>query len=140
MIRDAFHYAEMMNYGDLRGFQLALTQPAKDSVWQDIYTRYPEWHFWMLQNPSFPTALADTLANSDDVRLRHMAARKGNLSQQRLEQLIIDNEPAVRLAVSQRADLNSQHRQRLCHDQDVDVAAYARRHFSLDMPQQVAGF
>lgn len=103
-------------------------EEAPFAVWREVIKAYPDYVQWVIHNKTVPLEILEELCASHPDS-RYFIARKRKLSLEMFVYLSQDSDPMVRsgIALNQKTPLEIV--ERLCCDEDEDVADTAKRHY-----------
>ena len=132
MITNAEEFVRLRSSTNPDEYRRAAHEPAPESVWHDIITRYPEMRSWVAQNKTVPIAILDRLSSDADPHVRTMVAMKRKLPAPLQVRLAHDPDSGVRYQLACNAKATRNVLQILAADSERFIRERAQQRLTLE--------
>jgi hypothetical protein len=127
MIRDAEEFLRLRSSSSADEYRRAAHEPAPESVWCDVITRYPEMRSWVAHNKTVPIAILAILSTDPDPHVRMAVAAKRKLSEPLQLRLAHDSDSRVRYQLACNAQVTRNTLHILASDEEIFIREEAQQ-------------
>jgi len=132
MITNAEEFLRLRTSTNPDEYHRAAHEPAPESVWRDVITRYPEMRSWVAHNKTVPLAILDTLSTDPDPQVRSQVAMKRKLPEPLQLRLAHDPDGGVRYQLACNAKVTRNILQLLAGDEESFIRERAQQRLATD--------
>src|SRR4051812_32749077 len=132
MITNAEEFLRLRSSTNPDEYHRAAHEPAPESVWRDIITRYPEMRSWVAHNKTVPIAILDILSTDPDPQVRTVVATKRKLPEPLQLRLAHDSASGVRYQLACNAKVTRNTLYLLANDEESFIRERAQQRLTID--------
>lgn len=131
MINSAKEFVDLRTSEHPEEYLRAARESAPLEVWFDVVGKYPEMKEWVARNKTVPMRVLEQLAVDVDARVRVAVAMRNKLSKDLMLTLAEDPDPSVRERIAYNKNASDEVLRLLAHDTVVRVSDAARHRLSV---------
>ena len=131
MIKSAKEFIDLRTSERPEDYLRAARESAPLDVWFDVVEKYPEMKEWVARNKTVPMQVLDQLALDVDPRVRVAVAMKNKLSNDLMLTLAKDSDPSVRERIAYNKNASDEALRLLAQDTVLNISHAACQQLSL---------